>query len=411
MNLRDQLRRLQARAAPAATGAEAAPQAAAASPIAATHARPTQIQEWRADAVTRRELRFPLALKHGDRPLADILAVDAERLGIVARTGAPFHPGDAVFLDTETSDLAGGASVYVFLVGLLFVEQDAIMVEQIRLDGPEGEGLFLETVAAAVARRDKIISFSGKSFDRHRLDDRFALLCGTRPMVELPHLDLYHLGRRLFAGRLRDTRLRTFEERLLGVHRVDDLGGAECPEAWFDFLEGFDDGRMERVHEHNLIDVLSLVTLTARLDDALARPRDGLEAARAGLLFEAAGCAVRAEAGYRRVLGDLVPGSWRLDRDRRKAAMQLARLCRRRGEAEEALCILERLAGAVPDDPESVLAASRIAERDLRDRGRALSYAYQHRQRLLSRGGGPQRAEQLVEAARRIERLGGRISS
>ena len=155
-----------------------------------------------ADAVTVRELGFDIGGRHGRFRMADIDEVCAERIGVAGRVGESFDPRRAVFLDTETSDLAGGASVYVFMVGLLLVDGDEVVVRQVLLDGPEGEEVFLERVVEAMDGRDQIVSFSGKSFDRHRLDDRFALLRGERPMVELPHVDLYHLGRRLFQGAL-----------------------------------------------------------------------------------------------------------------------------------------------------------------------------------------------------------------
>ena len=167
---------------------------------------------------------------------------------------------------------------------------------------------------------------------------------------------------------------------------------------------------MERVFEHNLIDVLSLLTLTVCFDRSLARPRDALEAARAGLLFEDAGSESLAAPCYEQACADLAPRQYRLDRDRRRAAVRHARLFRRAGEPRDALVVLDRLAEAAPDDPEPSLIASRVAERDLKDRPMALRYAYEHRRRLLSRGGGAKRADQLVDAARRIARLGGRTS-
>ncbi|MFG0318387.1 MAG: ribonuclease H-like domain-containing protein [Planctomycetota bacterium JB042] len=410
MSLRDRLRKQEARAAARRAAARAAGTPASGRPddgAAAAGARPAAraVEERSADGVTVRTTRFSLDARHGRHALGEVAGCDAARLGTAARLDAPLPAGEATYLDTETTDLGGGAGVYVFQVGMLTVGRDEVTVEQVLLEGPEHEPAFLERVLGRVLDRPRLVTFCGKSFDRHRLDDRAAMLGLGRPLGALPHLDLVHVGRRLFGRTLRRTRLRDFEQELLGVRRVDDLGGAECPDAWFDWLAGDDDGRLERVFEHNLIDVLSLLALTIRVDRALGAPADAGEAAAAGLVLRDGGAVDAARPLLERAAGELAPGTYRVPAEFRKAALALAKDLARGGAPADALAVLDRLAAAAPGDPAPVLEAAKLCEHALKDRAGALDRARELRARWMMRDGGARRMKGLEDAARRIARL------
>lgn len=412
MSLRDRLRKLEGRTtrtprsargsrnAPAAKTGQR-PRSGAGAPLAESRL----VEQVTESGVVIRRTWYDLDVRHGGEILGAVGDTDPALLGRIARQPGELDPLRAVFLDTETTALGGGAGFYVFMVGLLRIEDDGVLVEQFLLPGPEREAEYLGLVLAAIQRQKHLVSFFGKSFDRHRLDDRFALLERRRPLVEMSHLDLYHAGKRLFGGRMRGCRLRDFEEELLDVRRVDDLGGAECPEAWFDYLDGVDDGPLERVFKHNLIDVLSLVTLTVRVDRAVRRPADGRQAASAGLLLLDAGDPEGAAVHLCRAQEELRDDAQRVAPEVRRATLEQARLLRRQSRPEEAIASLERLARAAPDDPEPPLIAAKIAEHDLHDRSCALQHALEHHARLASRPGGARRADRLVEARHRLERL------
>lgn len=366
---------------------------------------PTSVDERSTDGVTVRTSRFALGARHGRHELGEVFACDAGRLGTAARLGGPLSARDATYLDTETTDLASGAGVYVFQVGLLTVGAEEVVVEQALLEGPEHEPAFLSWVLERVSESTQLVTFFGKSFDRHKLDDRIAVHGLGRPFTALPHLDLYPVGRRLFGRGLRRTRLRNFEEELLGVHREDDLGGAECPDAWFDWLAGCDDGRLERVFLHNLIDVLSLLTLTIRVDRALGAPADAVEAAAAGLVLRDGGAVDLARPHLERAAGSLSPGTYRVPREVQRAALALAADVRRGGDSARALEVLDRLAAADPGDPTALIEAAKVCEHDLKDRVAALTRARELRARWMLRDGGARRMKGLEDAARRVARL------
>jgi uncharacterized protein YprB with RNaseH-like and TPR domain len=187
----------------------------------------------------------------------------------------------ALFLDTETSGLSGGAGTWVFLVGLgAFESTPSTEVRFTTWQGflaePAAERALLVEVADRIRGASAVVSFFGKSFDRHRLEDKMRLHGIEPPFAGRPHLDLYHPLRRLYrprsGGGLDDGRLKTFERALCGVEREDDLHGSMAPAAWFDFLHGRPHD-LEGVFRHNLDDVLSLVTLAAHLSRAFVETR------------------------------------------------------------------------------------------------------------------------------------------
>ena len=216
-----------------------------------------------------RRLRYALDTRHGAHALRAAHALDDRAratLAALARDAAFewFDVRRALFLDTETTGLSGGAGTVVFLCGVAWFEDDALVLEQVFLRAFAEEPAALAHVAAHVAARPTLVTFVGKSFDRHRLGARMALHRIESNILRTPHLDLYHLARRVWRHRLADTRLRTVEAAILGVDRPDDLPGAEAPAAW---LRWIDDGcgPIDRVFEHNRLDVLSLVALLAAL--------------------------------------------------------------------------------------------------------------------------------------------------
>jgi hypothetical protein len=260
-NLRALLARRDALLASAPTAVEPVP----APPRSLSFDPPTRLE--RAPRGTHaRTTRLPRHHQHGARTLHGSLVLDRALLATVARDPrlAAIDLERAVFLDTETSGLSGGAGTYVFLVGLLtFTDTEAIVWQGFLAD-PRDERALLAETAERIAAASAIVSFFGKSFDRHRLEDKMRLHGLTPPFAQHVHLDLYWPLRRRHQGRFENCRLKTLERELCGVARADDLPGSFAPAAWFDFLAGRPH-RLEGVFQHNLDDVLSLVTLLPSL--------------------------------------------------------------------------------------------------------------------------------------------------
>lgn len=214
----------------------------------------------------RRELLYPPSTQHGTKMLRAALALDGARLAHLAKDEAfaTLRPEQCLFLDTETTGLAGGAGTTVFAYGLGFFRGDELVFEQLFLRDFGEELAMLHHVAARLREFPVPVTFVGKSYDRHRIAARFCVHKVKAPILSGPHLDLYHVVRRLFAKQWPDTRLRTVEERVLGLPRHDDLPGSEAPAAFLDWLRD-GTGPVDRVLEHNRLDVLSLVALLGAL--------------------------------------------------------------------------------------------------------------------------------------------------
>ncbi len=267
----DWLRTRLARTRSTAPERDAAPPALAAGEASLGPPRALVEHRGEAGAFAVREERFARDHVHGALPLGAIAAVQRDVLALVARDPvlAALDPTDAVYLDIETTGLAGGSGTIPFLVALgRFDASGDFVLWQGFLRGPHEERALLAEVARRVADASGVVSFFGKSFDRHRLEDKMRVHGVEPPFARRPHLDLYHACARLYRAALRDGRLATMEHALCAVRRRGDLPGSFAPAAWLDFL-GRRPHRLESVFRHNRDDVLSLVTIAAHLGCAL----------------------------------------------------------------------------------------------------------------------------------------------
>ncbi len=288
---------------------------------------------------------------HGAAPIGDVLGARGEPLSILTGDGAlaAFDPREATFLDIETTGLSGGAGTQVFQIGLLSFEAGGFELWQGFLRSPEEAPALLEACAERVRRRGPLVSFFGKSFDRHRLEDQMRLHSIEPPFAGRAHLDLYHPCRRLYGKSFADGRLSTMERELCGVMRQKDLPGAFAPAAWFDFLAGREH-LLEAVFLHNRLDVLSLASLCAHVSRVLDKHAraDGLQgelsANRARALTEL----FASRRDWPRVLEWSERALAGSGPDRRALACR-ARALIRSGRADEACAALEMLAGSERD--------------------------------------------------------------
>ena len=218
--------------------------------------------------VVRRE--YPLTHTHGRQPLGPAFAAPLELLSAVARAELP--AGDSrglLFLDTETTGLAGGTGTYVFLVGVGRLDGDRFVVAQYFMRDFDEEPALLAALAPLLEQAAGVVTFNGSAFDLPLLETRFVL--ARRRWPAPLHLDLLRPARRVFTLRCADCRLATLEREVLGLERDDDVPGALIPTLYFDFLRSRRAAPLARVFDHNRHDVLSLVALLGWFGRALAR--------------------------------------------------------------------------------------------------------------------------------------------
>jgi hypothetical protein len=215
--------------------------------------------------------------------------VETVRVPAAVADGDLPDPG-TVFLDTETTGLAGGTGTYVFLVGLAtWTGGRTLGVTQYFLGDLGAEAAFLHAVREAVAGARELVTFNGRTFDLPLLETRYLLARASWWGTELPHQDLYPVARALWRGRASDCRLSTLEAALLGLERGDDLPGALVPQVYFRYLRTRDPGSLPRIFRHNRWDLVALAGLHARAAALLDGPdprHDPLEWMGAGRWFE-----------------------------------------------------------------------------------------------------------------------------
>jgi uncharacterized protein len=231
--------------------------------------------------VVRRE--YPLTHRHGGEPLGDARAAPLPLLARAARVdGALGSADELLFLDAETTGLAGGTGTYAFLVGVARLSGRQVAVTQYFMRDFDDEPALLAALETELAGAAAIVTFNGAGFDLPLLETRFVLGRRRWPAT-LPHLDLLRPARRVWTGWLTDCRLATLESAVLGLVREDDVPGALIPLLYFDYLRLRRAGPLRRVLEHNRSDLLSLVALVGWFGRALAEGAELRPAEVAGL--------------------------------------------------------------------------------------------------------------------------------
>ena len=182
-----------------------------------------------------------------------------------------FDPRRILYLDTETTGL-GGSGTVAFLVGLGYLTDGGFEVHQFLMrDYPE-EPFLLRHVAAGLDRFDVLCTFNGTTFDVPLLESRFLMNRMDRSCLEMPHLDLLHMCRRLWKLRLGRCNLGRLEEVILGRPREEDLPGSEVPQRYFDYLKTKQISLLDDVLRHNAQDIASLCVLLNHMADLYLHP-------------------------------------------------------------------------------------------------------------------------------------------
>ncbi|HEU4693985.1 MAG TPA: ribonuclease H-like domain-containing protein, partial [Vicinamibacterales bacterium] len=230
------------------------------------------------------------------------------RLALLA--GVPCG-GNLLFVDLETTGLAGGAGSYAFLVGCGWFERGRFHIRQFLLSSFASERALLEAVSELAGTVDAVVTYNGKSFDLPLIETRYALNRVPTPFDGMPHVDMLHHARRLWHGDDDRHRLSSLESSLLGHEREGDVPGFEIPSRYFHFVRTGDARPLGAVFEHNRRDLLSLALLMSRaaqlLDEGVTAATTAREALGIGRLYERSGMTADALACYARA-SDMGPG-------------------------------------------------------------------------------------------------------
>jgi uncharacterized protein len=252
-----------------------------------------------------------------------------------------FKPGEMLFLDTETTGLAGGTGTYVFMVGLGFIREDSVCIEQYFLSDLSFEKGLLEQVVERVRKSKIIVSFNGKSFDTNLLETRCIMQGINFSWKKIPHLDLLPLARRLWKHQLESCALESLEYYILGSMRdsSQDIWGGHIPQVYFHYLDTHNAEEIVNIFNHNRSDILSMPVLLHLISDELEVPHTRkthteFDLFAVGRLYEEMGATQSATDIYKSMLST----------ENMPVKRQLSYLYKREQKLEEALKLWEEAA-------------------------------------------------------------------
>jgi uncharacterized protein len=257
-------------------------------------------------------------------------------------------PRQWLFLDTETTGLAGGTGTYAFLVGVAWWDAGGLEVEQFFMRDHSEEHSLLVALAERMAERRVLVTFNGKCFDWPLLETRYRMTRTIRPPAPRAHLDFLHPSRHLWRLRLGSVRLPELERNVLGWNRGADVESQLIPAIYFDFLRGGSPEALVPIFHHNQMDLRGLAGLAERVLSVLADPasptRDAFELFGASRICERRGEAARARKLYEQSIAlELPPETARV------ARKALARLAKKDGDFAAACAAWTQLLGSSRD--------------------------------------------------------------
>ncbi|MBN1438208.1 MAG: ribonuclease H-like domain-containing protein [Anaerolineales bacterium] len=320
------------------------------------------------------EYRYAADLRHGRRPLSEFL----ESFSFPGVPDFPQQtlPADMIFMDTETTGLAGGAGTMAFLVGTGYYDAGGFVVRQYFLADPSGEAAMLEDSLAEMESRKALVTFNGRVFDVPILQSRAAQrLRRFDALTRIFQFDLLTHARRLWGRRMESCALRALETDLLDVRRSsEDVPGGLIPYLYREYLQTNDPSLMAGVLYHNVQDVLSMAVLAAEVVERYRKPpaefEDPLDALAMALVYRGLGRPALAEEGFRTALKARLAGA-----DRARALEGLAGLSKAAGDYERAAEYWERWHGAAADDPRPCVELAKFHEWRRRDLEAAARWA------------------------------------
>jgi uncharacterized protein len=290
-------------------------------------------------------------------------------------------PADWLFLDTETTGLAGGTGTYAFLIGLAWWDAGGLQVEQFFMRDFAEEHSLLEELSQRLAERPVLVTFNGKSFDWPLLENRFTMTRSIAVPKLAAHLDLLHPARALWKLRLGSVRLAELERRVLdaprlGWHRENDISSALIPQFYFDYLRGGPAEPLAGVLRHNQMDLRGLAALFGKINEMLsvsssaATEIESLDLFGLSRFLQRRGEDDRAHTACSQALANGLPEEFRP-----KARRELAQMAKRRGEHHRAAEIWLEI---VADAHDGIHACEQLAiyyERHVKDPVRAAQFA------------------------------------
>jgi uncharacterized protein YprB with RNaseH-like and TPR domain len=323
---------------------------------------------------------------------------------------AAIDPEQWLFLDTETTGLAGGTGTYAFMVGIAWWDAGGLQVEQFFMRDLDEEHSLLLELSERMKKRPVLVTFNGKSFDWPLLETRYRMTRSVPAFSPKLHLDLLHPARQLWRLRLGSVRLKDLERHVLGRDgrspdwsRHDDIDSSRIPQMYFDYLRGGPAEPIAGIFRHNQMDLRGLAALAGKIlalldsGNGLANPgnaetHDPIDVLGLSRLLRNRGHSKRARELYETALRFGLPRPVE-----RLAQQELARLAKRELDYTRAISLWDALRQAPsPSKRNEAPLFAEDAQKALEsaiEAAEQLAIYYEHRVKQ------PRRALDLIRAA------------
>jgi len=375
-----------------------------------TAAKPVETR--RREPVQIFENAYVLGANYGQIPIAMGLQVPADILGFLSREAAfeGLDLSSALFLDLETTGLAGGTGTVPFLVGLAYYRDERFKVTQFFLNEMAEEGRLIAELSQFVREMGfkSLVTYNGKAFDLPLVETRFALHRTPCPLRGLPHLDFLFSARNLWKHKYDSCRLFNLAREIVQAERAEDIPGAEIPLRYFQYIRSGDFSLIDPILYHNQEDLLSLLGVVVAGAVLVERNREAAERGEADAmdlfgvakLFERAGDAARSAALLEKALSG---GSGLTAEVSHMARKKLSHHFKRSKDWDKALPFWQEMAAG--EDVECFRELSMYFEHTAKDFAEAIRVATEGL--ALSKGKSPA-AERDFE--KRIARIRGKMA-
>jgi len=224
-------------------------------------ARPVEVK--RRESVQIFENSYMLGACYGQIPISMGLQIPGHILSFLSRDAefAGLDLSSAVFLDLETTGLAGGTGTVPFLVGLAYYRDERFKVTQFFLNEMAEEDRLIREVGQFIRDMDfkSIVTYNGKAFDMPLVETRFTMHRTPCPLRGLPHLDFLFSARSLWKHKYDSCRLFNLAQQIVQAERSEDIPGAEIPLRYFQYIRSGDFSLIDPILYHNQEDLLSLL--------------------------------------------------------------------------------------------------------------------------------------------------------
>ena len=242
------------------------------------------------------EFTYPLTSVFKDIRLSSWEEISPDLLSLVSGDQAfmDIDPLRLVYFDVETTGLSGGTGTIPFMLGFGFFKGDNFVTKIFVLNDLSREEEMLQAVDEFLDSFDfsGTVTYNGKSFDFPLMETRYILYRKRFPLLKKPHLDFLFPARVFWKNTFESCKLGYLGDLLLGISRQDDVDASLIPSLYFSYLRTNRFSLLEKVEEHNAMDLVGLSALMLKgllvLKD-VSHSGDAGEVLGAARFFERAG--------------------------------------------------------------------------------------------------------------------------